>query len=67
VSCRQGEATLIIHPGDILLGDLCGVICIPRSLAQDALELVETLARTESQLAEAIDQGMSMTEASKLR
>ena len=30
---------MLVHPGDIILGDLDGVIAIPRRLAQEAVKL----------------------------
>lgn len=32
----------IIHPGDILIGDINGVVCLPQSLAEKALDLIQS-------------------------
>lgn len=63
---REGRACLV-HPGDILMGDLNGVVCVPRDLAGQALELTRSLVEVEDAMTRAIEDGASMTEASKLR
>lgn len=32
----------VIHPGDILIGDINGVVCLPQSLAEKALDLIQS-------------------------
>lgn len=49
------------------MGDLNGVVCVPRDLAGQALELTRSLVEVEDAMTRAIEDGASMTEASKLR
>ena len=48
-----------IYPGDIVFGDIDGVIIIPRKLAYDVLLRAETIRDSEIGISEMIDSGMS--------
>jgi hypothetical protein len=54
-----------ISPGDWIVGDLNGVICVPKSIAPQVVELLPQLGEAESKVEADIDQGMSFAVASK--
>jgi len=51
-----------IQPGDVVFGDIDGVLLIPRALACDVLFRAEEIRREEQTYKKWIDQGMSATE-----
>lgn len=55
----------IIHPGDILIGDANGVVCLPQSLAEQALELIQSQVDADEKVAEDIWNGRTAAEAMK--
>lgn len=57
------EAT--IHPGDILIGDLNGVVCIPRRLAEKVVDLIPSQVEADEKIAADIKAGRSVQEAMK--
>lgn len=52
-----------ISPGDLLVGDRDGVVVIPAALEDEVLELALNKATAENEVRNAIEQGMSTTEA----
>ena len=52
-----------IEPGDLIFGDLDGVVVIPRRVEAEVLEKALTKARGEKKVRAAIENGMSSTEA----
>jgi regulator of RNase E activity RraA len=54
-----------INPGDIVFGDLDGVLIIPRAAEEEAITRALDKARTESRVRIAIENGMSTVEAFK--
>lgn len=67
ISVGWGGRACLVHPGDVLIGDLNGVVCVPRDLASQALELTRSLVEVEEAMSRAIEYGASMTEVLKLR
>lgn len=57
------EAT--ISPGDWIVGDLNGVICVPKSIVSQVVELLPQLGDAEIKVEADIDQGVSFAVASK--
>ena len=51
-----------VHPGDLVIADMSGVVFIPRSKEQDVLTQAEALAASEQRMAEAIRTGRSVVE-----
>lgn len=51
-----------IFPGDVLFGDIDGVICIPRKKAYDVLLRAEEIKRNEVNIKKMILEGMTPTE-----
>ncbi|MDR2375593.1 MAG: RraA family protein [Treponema sp.] len=52
-----------VEPGDLVFGDLDGVVVIPRKLVEPVVEKSLEKARGEKQVRRAIEEGMSATEA----
>jgi 4-hydroxy-4-methyl-2-oxoglutarate aldolase len=50
---------VIVRPGDILLADIDGALVIPRRLAVEVLERAEQVERTEGEIKEWVDAGLS--------
>lgn len=65
VKLQTTEQDMVIHPGDYLIGDINGVVVLPRDLAEAALPLMAKQVAADSAMAEAITGGKSFTEASK--
>ena len=59
----QSGAEVVIHPGDIIVGDDDGVIVIPRAIAGEVLKAAETLARLDAKVAADIRRGRDREEA----
>ena len=49
--------TALIKPGDVVLGDIDGVVVIPRGVAMKVLERAEELKRTEDEIFSWVDNG----------
>ncbi len=54
-----------INPGDLIFGDLDGVVVIPREFEQEVIQKALEKARAENVVRRAIEGGMSATEAFK--
>lgn len=54
-----------ITPGDYIVGDINGVVVLPRALAAQALPLMAPQVAADEQMAVAIKGGMTFVEASK--
>lgn len=65
VRLATDEQDATVNPGDYLIGDLNGVVVLPRALAEQALPLMAAQVEADGKMADAIAQGMSFTEASK--
>jgi 4-hydroxy-4-methyl-2-oxoglutarate aldolase len=52
-----------IEPGDLVFGDLDGVVIVPRALETEVIERALEKARGEKTVRKAIEEGMSSTEA----
>jgi regulator of RNase E activity RraA len=57
----MGKTT--IHPGDIIYGDIDGVLVIPREHEQEIIQKAYEKVKGENLVAEAIRAGMSTVEA----
>jgi 4-hydroxy-4-methyl-2-oxoglutarate aldolase len=56
---------VLIRPGDIILGDIDGVVAVPRSLALQVLTRAEELRSTEEEIFSWVDDGESVQEITK--
>lgn len=54
---------MTIHPGDLIFGDVDGVLVIPSDVADEVLEKALEKASGEKKVRAAIESGMSATEA----
>ncbi|CAO1637590.1 unnamed protein product [Jaminaea pallidilutea] len=52
-----------VNPGDILVGDCNGVVCIPQELTEKVSGVLADLKKIDDDTAAAIEDGMSVTEA----
>lgn len=66
VTLQTDEQEMTIRPGDYLIGDINGVVVLPKELAEQAVPLMAKQVEADSKMAVAIAKGMSFTEASKL-
>jgi 4-hydroxy-4-methyl-2-oxoglutarate aldolase len=56
-------AGVLVHPGDLLLGDNDGVVVVPQATVTEVINLAEEKLRTESKMREELAKGMPMTAA----
>jgi 4-hydroxy-4-methyl-2-oxoglutarate aldolase len=61
----QNGAAVVIHPGDLILGDDAGVISIPGAVAADVIAATEKLVRLEKRAFADIKRGMDREAALK--
>lgn len=61
VPARVGEVE--VRPGDVLVGDVDGVVCVPRAVSEEVLELAEETAETEDEIRELVRDGVDPLEA----
>lgn len=54
-----------VHPGDLVVGDVDGVVVIPRDCEAEVLEAAQAKLKSEGLVRAAIEQGMSSTQAFK--
>lgn len=65
VRLQYEEQDVTICPGDYLIGDLNGVVCLPQDLADRAIALLGSQAEADQNIAIDLMQGKSFQEASK--
>ncbi|KAH7350602.1 ribonuclease E inhibitor RraA/Dimethylmenaquinone methyltransferase [Rhexocercosporidium sp. MPI-PUGE-AT-0058] len=65
VKLQSEDQDVTIHPGDYLIGDLDGVVCLPQELAEKVLELMPSQVKADVKVAEDLDRGVKFAEASK--
>lgn len=54
-----------IYPGDILIADLNGVVCVPQQLAEQAVDLIASQVEADEKVAEDIRNGVPVAESMK--
>jgi 4-hydroxy-4-methyl-2-oxoglutarate aldolase len=52
-----------VKPGDLILGDDTGVICVPQEKAAEVLEVAKGIAEKEAMIERYIEEGMPLKEA----
>lgn len=62
---QTDEQDITVNPGDYLLGDLNGVVVIPKELAEETLPLMAKQVEADSNMAVEINMGVTFTEAAK--
>lgn len=65
VRLASDEVEVEIRPGDYLIGDLNGVVALPRELAPEVLPLMEKMVEADDRMMVEIRKGMGFDEASK--
>jgi regulator of RNase E activity RraA len=65
VKLQTDEQDATINAGDYLIGDLNGVVCLPKELAEKAIALMAPQVEADLKIAADIQKGMKFTEASK--
>lgn len=55
----------IINPGDILIADLNGVVCLPQGLAEQAIDLIASQVEADENVAADIKKGIAVAESMK--
>jgi regulator of RNase E activity RraA len=48
---------IVVHPGDVIMGDLNGVVVVPRDIAPDLLERLRLKAAVEAEYTAAVRRG----------
>ena len=54
-----------IYPGDYLIGDLNGVVCLPKGLAERAVALIASQVEADTRIARDLSMGRTFSEASR--
>lgn len=54
-----------VHPGDWLLGDADGVVCVPKERVSEVVEIARSIDEAEVKIREAFSNGMRLDEARK--
>lgn len=65
VKLQTDEQDATIYAGDYLIGDLNGVVCLPKDLAEKAIALMSPQVEADQKIAADVQKGMTFTEASK--
>ncbi|ETS78381.1 hypothetical protein PFICI_10443 [Pestalotiopsis fici W106-1] len=63
VSLQSSIHEAVIKPGDFIIADQDGVVCLPAGLAEQVLDAIPAIANADAKCAEAIKEGMSVQEA----
>lgn len=61
----DGLVDAIVRPSDYIVGDLNGVVCIPRSLVAQVLEILPKIVKADELVAADIDSGAGFVEATR--
>ncbi|KAK0656872.1 RraA-like protein [Cercophora newfieldiana] len=65
VKLQTDEQDMTVRPGDYIIGDINGVVVLPKELAEAAIFLMAKQVAADSAMAVEIAKGMTFTEASK--
>lgn len=65
VKLASEDQDMTVQPGDYLIGDLNGVVVVPRDAAGDVVALAKKQVDADARMMEEIRRGMSLAEASK--
>ena len=63
--CRSQIEGVTVMPGDLVFGDIDGVVIIPKELEEEVMTRALEKARAEKVVRKAIEGGLSSTEAFK--
>jgi regulator of RNase E activity RraA len=65
VKLQSDIQNVVINPGDYLIGDLNGVVCLPKNLAEKAISLIAPQVEADVKIATDVQKGSLFSEASK--
>lgn len=65
LAAAAGQDVVVVRPGDYLVGDLNGVVVVPRETAGEVVALAEKQETADALMMVEILKGMSLGEASK--
>ena len=65
VRLQSEDQEAIISPGDYLIADLNGVVCLPKGLAEKAVALMASQVEADERIAEDLKKGRTFQEARK--
>lgn len=56
---------ILVRPGDFIVGDANGVVCVPMELLEQLLQAMEISTSADAKMADDLKRGMSFQEASR--
>ena len=62
---QSEEQDATISPGDYLIADLNGVVCLPHGLAEKAIKLMASQVEADERIVEDVKRGRTFVEASR--
>ena len=65
VRLQSEDQDAVINPGDIIIADMNGVVCIPQSLAEKVVDLIPSQVEADEKVAAEIWQGRTVAESMK--
>ncbi len=65
IRIRNEGQDVLVRPGDCIIGDLNGVVCLPLELAESALKLMADYAAQDAKVAADLLDGVGFEEASR--
>lgn len=65
VTVPSGEHNITVCSGDYVIGDVNGVVVLPKDRADEAIPLIAPQVEADTKMAAAIRDGMTFSEASK--
>lgn len=64
VKLQTEHQDMEIRPGDFLMGDMNGVVVLPKEMAEDVIKIMTKKVPADEKLREAISKGMTFKQAS---
>lgn len=65
VKLQDSALDVTINPGDIIFGDLNGVVCVPKEVLSKIVEILPGQVEADDNMARDITQGKTFTAAKK--
>lgn len=65
VKLQDSALDVTINPGDIIFGDLNGVVCVPKEVLSKIVEILPGQVEADDNMARDIAQGKTFTAAKK--
>lgn len=59
------DYSTVVHPGDLIMGDLNGVVCIPKEVVALVAELLEPSAQANAKIQSDLKEGQLFAQSSK--